>query len=306
MSYFHFNLPEDFEKTRLDKFLARELPQYSRSFLAKCQLFVNSKPAKAATKVSAGDLIELKIPPLKQLKILPEKIPLKIIHEDSEILVIEKPSGMVSHPTDHGGNVSGTLVNALLFHHKNLPGEKNRAGLVHRLDKETSGVMVVAKTEEAKKSLSEQFAERKVGKKYLALVVGKLKNKKGRIEAPIGRDAKNHTRRKISLSPNSREAITEFEVREEFQNASLLEVKILTGRTHQIRVHFSSIRHPVAGDSVYGFRAANEEIKTPRMFLHAWKLKITHPKTGEKMEFISPLPDELEKVLEKMRSRNLK
>ncbi len=299
MAYFHFRLPEDAEELRLDKFLARELPQYSRSFLTKCKLFVNSKLAKPAMKVSTGDFVEVKVQPLRELKILSENIPLLILYEDAEILIIEKPSGMISHPTDHGGNVSGTLVNALLFHHKNLPGEKNRAGLVHRLDKETSGVMVVAKTEEAKKLLSKQFAEREIKKKYLALVVGKLKNKRGRIEAPIGRDSKNHTRRKISISPNSREAITEFEVVEEFQNASLLEVKILTGRTHQIRVHFNSIRHPVVGDAVYGYKKTG--IDVPRLFLHAWKLKFTHPKTGKKMEFESKLPKELEEVLERLR-----
>ncbi len=302
MAYFHFRLPEDAEELRLDKFLARELPQYSRSFLAKCKLFVNSKLAKVAMKVSAEDFVEVKVPPLKKLKILPENIPLSILHEDAEILVIEKPSGMISHPTDHGGNVAGTLVNALLYHSRDLPGEKNRAGLVHRLDKETSGVMVVAKTEEARKSLSKQFAERKVKKKYLALVVGKLKNSRGRIEAPIGRDSKDHTRRKISISPNSREAITEFVVREEFQNASLLEVKILTGRTHQIRVHFNSIRHPVAGDTVYGYKKAG--IDVPRMFLHSWKLEITHPKTSKKMEFISPLPTDLESVLKRLRANH--
>ncbi len=299
MAYFHFNLPEDFEKARLDKFLAAELPQFSRSFLVKCELLVNSKIVKPAAQVSAGDLVELKIPPLKELKILPEKIPLSILFEDSEILVIEKPSGMVSHPTDHGGNVSGTLVNALLYHSHNLPGEKNRAGLVHRLDKETSGVMVAAKTEEARISLSKQFFERKVEKTYLALVEGKLKNSHGRIEAPIGRDSKNYVRRKISTAKNAREAITEFKVIEEFANASLLEVKILTGRTHQIRVHFNSIRHPVVGDTLYGFKKAG--IYAPRLFLHAWKLKFTHPKIEERMEFKSKLSEELEKVLRRLR-----
>ena len=289
---------------RLDKFLAKELPQFSRSFLAKCELLINSKIAKAAAKVEGGDLVEVKIPPLKELKIEAENIPLEILHEDSEILILEKPAGMIAHPTDHGGNVSGTLVNALLHHHKNLPGEKNRAGLVHRLDKDTSGVMVVAKTEEAKKNLAKQFENREVRKTYLALVVGKLKNKRGRIEAPIGRDSKDHTRRKISTSPNSREAITEFKLLEEFKNASLLEVKILTGRTHQIRVHFNSIQHPVVGDEMYGFRGMNDKFKSPRMFLHAWKLQIAHPKTGKRMDFESELPKDLEEVLEGLRSES--
>ncbi len=301
MAYFHFTVPEGEAPTRLDKFITKEIPQYSRSFLAKCELLINSKPAKASAKIQEGDLVEVKVPPLKEIKILAEKIPLSILHEDSEILVIEKPTGMVSHPTDHGGNVSGTLVNALLHHCKDLPGEPNRVGLVHRLDKETSGVMVIAKTEEARTLISKQFADRKVDKTYFALVVGKLKNKKGRIEAPIGRHTRDHTRRKISTAENAREAITEFEVREDFQNASLLEVKLLTGRTHQIRVHFNSIQHPVAGDSVYGFRGMNEKLKAPRLFLHSWKLGFTHPKTKKKVEFESKLPEDLETVLEGLR-----
>ncbi|MCF7836563.1 RluA family pseudouridine synthase [Candidatus Gracilibacteria bacterium] len=299
MAYFHFKLGEDEVSTRLDKFLATELPQFSRSFLAKSQLLVNSKLAKPAQKIAAGDLIEVKIPPLKSLKILPEKISLEILFEDSEILVIVKPSGMVCHPTDHGGHVVGTLVNALLSKFKNLPGEQNRAGLVHRLDRETSGCLVVAKTELAKKNISQQFADRQVSKTYLALVVGKMQNPTGRIEAPIGRDSKNHLRRRISIASNSREAITEFQVIEEFPGASLLEVKILTGRTHQIRVHLSSLGHPVVGDSTYGFK--NSPISAPRLFLHAWKLKFHHPKTGKLVKFSAPLPDDLEKVL-----RNLK
>jgi 23S rRNA pseudouridine1911/1915/1917 synthase len=301
LAYFHFHLPEDTKKTRLDKFLASELPQYSRSFLAKCELLVNSKSAKASAQVAAGDLVEVKVPALKELKIEAENIPLKILHEDTEILIVEKPSGMVTHPTDHGGNVTGTLVNALMYKNKKLPGEKNRAGLVHRLDKETSGVMVTAKTEEARANLSKQFEKREVQKTYLALVVGRLKNKEGRIEAPIGRDARNHLRRKISTSANAREAITEFRVIEDFTNASLIQVNLLTGRTHQIRVHFNSIQHPVVGDELYGFKGMNTKFKSPRMFLHAWKLQITHPKTGERMEFESELPKELEGVLEKLR-----
>jgi 23S rRNA pseudouridine1911/1915/1917 synthase len=299
LAYFHFHLPEDSEKIRLDKFLAAELPQFSRSFLAKSQLLVNSKLAKPAQKIAAGDLIEVKIPPLKSLKILPEKIPLEILFEDSEILVIVKPSGMVCHPTDHGGHVVGTLVNALLARFKNLPGEANRAGLVHRLDRETSGCLVVAKTELAKKNISQQFADRQVSKTYLALVVGRMQNPTGRIEAPIGRDSKNHLRRRISLAPNSREAITEFQVVEKFPQASLLEVKILTGRTHQIRVHLNSLGHPVVGDQTYGFK--NSPVTAPRLFLHAWKLKFHHPKTGKLVEFNAPLPPDLEKVLKNLK-----
>jgi 23S rRNA pseudouridine1911/1915/1917 synthase len=291
LAYFHFIANEE-KKIRLDKFLVQKLPQFSRSFLAKCELLVNSKSAKASTRVLAGDLVEMKIPSLKELKIEAENLPLEILYEDAEIIVISKASGMVAHPTDHGGNATGTLVNALLYHCRKLPGEKNRAGLVHRLDKETSGVMVAAKTEEARSLLSQQFADRKVKKTYLALVAGKLKTKQGRIEAPIGRDSKNYIRRKISTSASAREAITEFKVIENYQNASLVEVNLLTGRTHQIRVHFSSIQHPVVGDTLYGFSGINKKFHATRMFLHAWKLGFFHPRSSEWVEFESKLPKE--------------
>ncbi|MCF7846443.1 MAG: RluA family pseudouridine synthase [Candidatus Peribacteraceae bacterium] len=315
MAYFHFTI-ENKNSIRLDKFLAQELPQFSRSFLAKCVLLVNSKKAKPAQKVSAGDLVELKVPPLKDLKIEPEKIPLKIIFEDSEVLVIDKPSGMVVHPTDHGGHVSGTLVNAVLFYLGESPRSAKlrdakkpllrtplyergafRWGIVHRLDRETSGCLVVAKTESAKTFLAKEFSERRVEKFYLALLAGRLKTPKGRIDSPLGRSASDRTRRTISTAADAREAITEFEVLESFAEATLVRVKILTGRTHQIRVHFQALGHPVVGDTTYSSKKVQEKLAAPRMFLHAAELKFHHPKTKKLVAVEAPLPEELKKYL---------
>lgn len=320
MAFFKFTVPENTEAQRLDKFLTKELPNYSRSFLAKCKLKVNGKVVKASQKVKPGDKIEVAVPPLKELEINAEKIPLDVIYEDEDILVINKPAGMVVHPTDHGGHVTGTLVNALL-HYLGKSGKSPpaplfqggsqkdlRPGLVHRIDRDTSGLLVVAKTEEAKSSLTKQFADRKVEKIYLTLVIGNLRNAKGRIDAPIGRDPADRTRRKVHAGSGSREAITEFEVVERFKIATLVQVKLLTGRTHQIRVHFNSLNHPVVGDSTYGFKGANDQINSClpagrllRLFLHAAKLSFTHPKTGEWVEFESELPDDLKDILEKLR-----
>lgn len=301
MAYFHFKISDDAESTRLDKFLAKELPQFSRSFLAKCNLLINSKKAKPAQKISAGDLVEIKIPPLKTLKIEPENIPLEILFEDSEILVVAKASGMVVHPTDHGGHVVGTLVNALLFHLKKKATEDRRPGLVHRLDRETSGCLVVAKTDSAKTFLGKEFADRNVEKYYFALVSGRLKTEAGRIEAPLGRHPGDPTRRRVSTAKDAREAITEFEVVEHFENATLLRIKLLTGRTHQIRVHFQSLGHAIVGDELYGSKKVNANFAAPRMFLHAADLKFRHPETKKFVDFHAPLPDDLKKFLKSLR-----
>jgi 23S rRNA pseudouridine1911/1915/1917 synthase len=278
------------------------LPHYSRSFLSKCQIKINSKLAKLSQKIRSGDKIYLAVPSLKEIKIQPEKIPLEIIFEDQAILVLNKPAGMVTHPTDHGGHVTGTLVNALLFHTKFLAQtESIRPGLVHRLDRDTSGIMVVAKTDLAKKKLSDQFAKRKVQKFYTALVWGKLKSMNGRIEAPLARDPIKRMQQKISITNKAREAITEFSVQEEFKQASLLKVKLLTGRTHQIRVHLASLGNPVAGDLIYGFKKVDIKLSPPRMLLHASFLRFEHPETGEVIEFESELPGVFMKFLEELR-----
>ncbi len=301
MAFFKFVVAEDSAGQRLDKFLVVELPQYSREFLKKCHLTVNGEVTKPSQKLKPADKVEVAVPALKELTIQPEDIPLTILYEDSEILVIDKPAGMVVHPTDHGGHVTGTLVNALLHHCKNLPVDSKRPGLVHRLDRETSGVMVVAKTEKAKSSLTKQFASRQVTKEYLALVVGNLKAERGRIDAPIGRGSHDRMRRMISSAADARPAITEFIVSERFGNTTLVRVHLLTGRTHQIRVHFASLGHPVLGDSLYGHKKINTKLKASRQLLHAARLSFTHPATEELVEFASPLPEDFEQILKQLR-----
>ncbi|MFH0834520.1 MAG: RluA family pseudouridine synthase [Patescibacteria group bacterium] len=300
MAYFHFKIEEG-ESIRLDKFLAEKLPQFSRSFLAKCALLVNAKSAKPAQKVGVGDLVEVKVPRLKELKIEPEKIPLEVLFEDSALLVVNKKSGMVVHPTDHGGHVSGTLVNAVLGHLGKKASAELRPGIVHRLDRETSGCIVIAKTAAAKTFLAREFAERRVEKIYLALAAGKIKTPRGRIDAPLGRDPADPTRRRISTAADARDAITEFEILENLVEATLLKIKLLTGRTHQIRVHLQSIGHPILGDPVYGSKKINQKFGAPRLFLHAEQLKFIHPTTKKLVEFHAPLPDDLAKFLKNLK-----
>ena len=300
MAYFHFKIADE-NSTRLDKFLAEKLPQFSRSFLTKCELLVNSKSAKPATKIAAGDLVEIKIPPLRELEIAPEKIPLDILFEDSAIVVVAKKSGMVVHPTDHGGHVAGTLVNAILFHLGKKATKNLRPGIVHRLDRDTSGCLVVAKTDAAKTFLSKEFADRKVEKFYFALVAGKLKTPRGRIDAPLGRDPRDPTRRQISTGKSARDAVTEFEVVENFADATLVRVQIFTGRTHQIRVHFQSLGHPLVGDPIYSSKKMNEKFAAPRLFLHAAELKFRHPTTKKLVEFAAPLPADLANFLKNLK-----
>lgn len=301
---------------RLDAFVAGELPHYSRSFVAdKCHLHVNDASAKPATKVTGGDTVVVGVPRLADLTIAPEPIALDIVFEDADILVVNKPAGMVVHPTDYGGHVTGTLVNALLYYlqpkQKRAKHSKNvapisvlergkdastvdrRPGLVHRLDRETSGLLVVAKTDIAKEKLTKQFAARTVEKEYLALVVGRLPTDTGRIDAPIARGATDRTRREVRVAPDAREAVTEFAVAERFTDTTLVRVHILTGRTHQIRVHFASIHHPVVGDQTYGHPAVNAKHGLTRQFLHAAKLSFVHPTTGQRVTFEVPLPTDL-------------
>jgi len=284
---------------RLDQFLANKFPEYSRTYFQKLinknLVLVNGFLRESSYRLHSGESIEINFLPKEEEWVQPEAIPLEIIFEDKDIIVVNKPAGMVVHPAC--GHKSGTLVNALLSHFQNLPSLAGglRAGLVHRLDKGTSGVMVIAKNEKALFFLAKQFAKRRVEKTYLALVHGCPKEKKGIIEAPLGRDLKN--RKKVTITSfRSRQAVTEFKVMESFKELTLLEVKPYTGRTHQIRVHLSAIGHPVCGDKEYYGRDAY-----PRPLLHSWKLKFIHPGKKEWIEFTASLPEDFSEILETLR-----
>lgn len=288
---------------RLDLFLVEKFPQYSRTYFQKLInqgfILVQGSLQKPSYKLHPEEKIDISFPPPETSSVQPQDIPLNIIYEDEDIIVINKPAGMVVHPAC--GHKEGTLVNALLYHFKNLPGSSFRPGLVHRLDKDTSGVMVIAKNESALSGLSKQFQKRKVEKIYLALVHGYLKEKEGKIEASLGRDLKN--RKKVSItSLCSREAVTEFKLREKFlSGVSLLEVRPLTGRTHQIRVHLAAIGHPICGDREYGKEKETEFY--PRLMLHSWKLKFLHPSKKKFKEFIAPLAKDFSEILNSLRQK---
>lgn len=284
---------------RLDVFLSEKIKDLSRSQLQRLvdkeSVKVNGEFKKSSYKLKAGDRIEIEFELPGPLEIQAEDIALEMLYSDGHLVVINKPSGMVVHPG--AGIRCGTLVNALLFHFpdvKNI-GPEERPGIVHRLDKEASGVMVVARSEKAYRELQRQFRKREVGKVYMGLVWGRMKDKEGRIDWPIGRHPKLGQRISVKTKkPKSAE--THYSVLKEFQDSTLLEIKPITGRTHQIRVHFSAAGHPLVGDKRYGIRMS--KIKFPRLFLHAYRLEFNHPETGKRMEFHSPLPEELKKILE--------
>jgi len=272
---------------------------------------VNGKPEKPSYKVRAGDTVTLELPERKVREVLPENIPLHIVFEDDHMVVLNKPPGLVVHPAP--GNYTGTLVNALLYHYGSLPSsgkgtgedagsERERAGIVHRLDKDTSGVMVVARTEQALKALTAQFKNRVVQKKYVALVSGVIRKGSGTIDAAIGRHMKE--RKKISVHTASpREAVSLFKVKERFKKATLVEVEIKTGRTHQIRVHMAHLGYPVLGDRVYGGAGATKlgSLSIARQMLHAESLSLLHPVTGTPLTFIAPPPPDMVEVMDRLR-----
>jgi 23S rRNA pseudouridine1911/1915/1917 synthase len=290
-------VPEQAARLRLDRFLATQLEGYSRARLQHLIRagFVrrNGAPTRPRELVRAGDEIELTEPPVEKIDYQPEAIPLEILFEDDDLIVINKPAGLVVHPG--AGHQGHTLVNALLHHCPALSGigGKERPGIVHRLDKETSGCLAVAKNDLAHRGLSIQFAARTVEKIYLALVAGKLRKSAGVIEASIGRHPV-HRQRMSARSPRGRAAKTEYRVLRSSDEASLLECRLLTGRTHQVRVHLRHIGHPLLGDKVYASRLAKSY---PRQMLHAWKLGFHHPRTNEWKTFTAPLPDDFENPL---------
>jgi 23S rRNA pseudouridine1911/1915/1917 synthase len=287
---------------RLDAWLAEAVPDHSRSrwqaLILEGQVTVNGEASKANRKLRVGDRVEWVLPAPVEAQPQPEDIPLQILHEDRDILVLNKPAGLVVHPA--AGNETGTLVNALLHHCTDLAGigGEKRPGIVHRLDKETSGVLVVAKNEKAMVSLSAQFKAHETEKEYLALVRGVPTLRRGTVEVPIGRHPV-HRKKMAANVRNGRSAVSHYEVIEVFEDAALLRVRIETGRTHQIRVHLAYLKHPVIGDDVYG-RAC--KIKAPRHMLHAARLALTHPRTRRRMTFEAPVPEEMQAVLDRLRA----
>ena len=283
---------------RLDQFLRGELPVHSRAFLQKLieqgDVLVNGKPGKASYTVRAGDRISVEVPPPRPLEAKPEEIDLEILFEDDDLIVLNKPAGLVIHPG--AGNPDHTLVNALLHHCRGKLsgiGGVQRPGIVHRLDKGTTGCLVVAKTDLAHQSLVAQFRSRATKKIYRALCWGIFKQLSGHIETVIGRSA--HNRKKMSARvPRGRTALTDYRVLKQFPEFALVELTIHTGRTHQIRVHMAHIGYPIVGDTVYrGARSGVENISVARPLLHAYKLGFTHPRTQQFMEFTAPVPDDM-------------
>lgn len=280
---------------RLDKYLTQVLPQFSRAYLQKLivqgYILVNRQRTKANQRLSNVDRITVELPPLPVYP-LAEPIPLTIIYEDEDILVIDKPAGLTVHPAP--GHPSHTLVNAILAHCPDLAMSNDliRPGIVHRLDKDTSGLIIIAKNDSAREYLAAQFKSRTVTKGYFILVKGRLSPDQGIIEAPIGRDP--HSRRRMAIVETGKEATTRYQVRKYLDNYTLVEVTPLTGRTHQIRVHLSAIGYPVVGDSLYGTKS----VHLNRQFIHAYRLGFYLPSTKQYQEFIAPLPVDLEQALE--------
>ncbi|MBE7721761.1 RluA family pseudouridine synthase [Lacrimispora indolis] len=289
---------------RIDRYLSDRCQDISRSYLQKLlkeeSVLVKEKPVKSNYKVNTGDLISLSLPEIKEPEILPEEIPLDVIYEDKDIILINKPKGMVVHPA--AGHYSGTLVNGLMSHCRNdLSGINGvmRPGIVHRIDMDTTGVLIVCKNDMAHNSISEQLKEHSITRKYAAIVHGNLKEDEGTINAPIGRHPVD--RKKMSINEkNGREAVTHYRVLERFKQFTYIQCQLETGRTHQIRVHMASIGHPLLGDSVYG--PAKCPFRLTGQTLHAGILGIIHPRTGEYMEFTAPLPDYFEELLRILRT----
>ena len=291
---------------RLDKYLTLVFPHLSRTLVHKMleseYVFINHKIAQASDKIRPGDELRVLLPRAKETALLAENIPLHIVFEDADMLVIDKPAGMVVHPTDHGEHVSGTLVNALLHHcHTSLGGINGelRPGLVHRLDKDTSGLIMIAKNDLAMRGLSQQIMAHQVEKYYLVVVAGHLTPSTGSIEAPIDRSLADRKKMSVSGHPQARYALTNYTVLEYWGlKYTLLKARIITGRTHQIRVHFASIGHPVVGDTTYGSPHTNQRVAQltglNRQFLHATELTFTHPRDGQHLTLHAPLPPDLE------------
>jgi 23S rRNA pseudouridine1911/1915/1917 synthase len=308
-----FSVPVEDAGTRLDAFLASRIEGWSRARLQRLidegDVSVNDRIAKPAHKLRTNDEIQVELSTLPTEAFAPEHIPIEIVYEDDDLIVINKQAGMVVHPA--AGVAAGTLANALAFHFQNLSTAAGNArpGIVHRLDKDTSGLMVVARNEAAHEALADQFRAREVFKSYVALVHGQMASDRGEINEPIARDPRHRTR--MAVVRGGRPALSLYRVRERFERFTLLDVELKTGRTHQIRVHLAWVKHPVVGDETYGSgrdktvadaRLRSRIAKLGRQFLHAEKLGFHHPKTHERIELSAPLPTELTKLLDEIRT----
>ncbi|MBQ9941932.1 MAG: RluA family pseudouridine synthase [Christensenellaceae bacterium] len=290
---------------RLDKYLSEVCPEFSRSFfqnlIAEGQVFLNDRPAQAKDKPKAGSTITFCVQPPKEIDALPEDIPIDIVYEDEDMVVVNKAKGMVVHPAP--GSESGTLVNALLYHVKDLSGINGalRPGIVHRLDKDTTGLLVVAKNDAAHQNLAAQIQAKTAGRIYKALVFGGFREDEGTVRTQIGRSPSDRKKMAVVRS-GGREAVTHWRVMERYSGFTLVEARLETGRTHQIRVHMAHLGHPVAGDETY------TKLKAPfaseGQMLHAGRLTLCHPRTGQAMEFTAPLPDIFTSAIEKLKKKS--
>ena len=302
MENYLFEIQEN-QQMRLDKYLAEQFPEQTRSYLQKLikegQVLVNGKTVKSGYQLSKGDEVSVTIPEPKELDVEPQKMELDIVYEDEDVILINKPKGMVVHPAP--GHTTDTLVNGLLYHCKdNLSGINGvaRPGIVHRIDRDTTGILIVCKNDMSHNSIAAQLKEHSINRRYRALVHGNLKEDTGTVEGPIGRHPVD--RKKMAINErNGKPAVTHYTVLERFGNYTLIECKLETGRTHQIRVHMTSIGHPLVGDEVYG--PAKSPFKLQGQCLHAMVLGFVHPRTGEYMEFSADLPEYFEDLLKKLR-----
>ncbi|MDO4869970.1 MAG: RluA family pseudouridine synthase [Bacillota bacterium] len=312
MDRFEIPVTAEMNGSRLDVFLAANLEDISRSYVQKLieggSVTLNDAACtEKKLKVKTGDVLVIQVPEPKKLEVLPEDIPLDIVYEDEDVIVINKPAGMVVHPAN--GNYSGTLVNALMHHCGDQLSSINgviRPGIVHRIDKDTSGLLMVAKNDRAHNSLSKQLSEHTIIRRYSAIVYNNFKEDEGTVDAPIGRDPRNRLRNAVIPSggkgrESAKHAVTHYKVVERFGRFTLIEARLETGRTHQIRVHMSYIGHPLLGDALYG--PAKNKAGAKRQMLHAGKLGFVHPTTKENMLFESSLPDDFRSVLETIKNR---
>ncbi len=293
------------DNERLDYYLSTELDEISRTYIQKLIkekfVLVNDGVKKPSYLVKEGDVLKVNLPEPKKLELIPEDIPLDIVYEDDDVVVINKPQNLVVHPAP--GNYTGTLVNALLYHIDSLSSINGviRPGIVHRLDKDTSGLLIVAKNDFAHKELSNQLKDRKIHREYIALINGVLKNDEGTINLPIGRDPKNRLKMAV-IYTNSKEAITNYWVLNRFSSYTLVKVKLETGRTHQIRVHFSHLKHSIVGDPLYS--SGKNEFGLDKQLLHARRLGFIHPRSGEYMEFECDIPEGFNGIINKLKKVN--